>query len=238
MKVRWRDVLIAALSGILVVVLGGPQVGSAPRTDVLIIAKDISDIRTPDPSKSYDVGGVFLQFPVYSRLVRQSAPNYWKILPDLAESWTVSPDARVYTFKLRNATFHTGNPVTAEDVPFSLLRTKNIKGYGSFLAEPIKNSQVLDARTVRVELNQTHATLLAARAAGVFSLIDSKSVKAAGGVETANADKEDKAEQWFYTNSAGTGPYRLRPLPRAAGNSVGSNERYFRAKPLFLPGVF
>ena len=233
MKVRWRDVLIAALSGILVVVLGGPQVGSAPRTDVLIIAKDISDIRTPDPSKSYDVGGVFLQFPVYSRLVRQSAPNYWKILPDLAESWTVSPDARVYTFKLRNATFHTGNPVTAEDVRFSLLRTKNIKGYGSFLAEPIKNAEVLDARTVRVELNEPDATFLAALAAGVFSLIDSKSVKAAGGVETANADKEDKAEQWFYTNSAGTGPYRLVRYTRETEIVLERNEGYFGAKPFF-----
>src|SRR2546425_13030488 len=130
MKVRWRDVLIAALSGILVVVLGGPQVGSAPRTDVLIIAKDISDIRTPDPSKSYDIGGVFLQFPVYSRLVRQSAPNYWKIQPDLAESWTVGADARTYTFRLRNAVFHTGNPVTAADGRFLLFVAKNIKGFG------------------------------------------------------------------------------------------------------------
>src|SRR2546425_8984084 len=158
MKVRWRDVLIAALSGILVVVLGGPQVGSAPRTDVLIIAKDISDIRTPDPSKSYDVGGVFLQFPVYSRLVRQSAPNYWKILPDLAESWTVSPDARVYTFKLRNATFHTGNPVTAEDVRFSPPMTKNIKGDECFLPEARQNADALHAPTLRRELHQPRAS--------------------------------------------------------------------------------
>src|SRR5437667_12837131 len=120
MPARWRHVIIAVLLVMLVAVLGGPRTSGAPRTDVLIVAKDISDIRTPDPSKSYDISGVFLQFPVYSRLVRQRAPNFWKVDPDLAESWSVSSDARVYTFKLRSdAVFHAGNPATAEDVRFS-----------------------------------------------------------------------------------------------------------------------
>lgn len=233
MNIRWRHVLAGCVLAALAAVSAGPRISGAPRTDVLIIAKDISDIRTPDPSKSYDIGGVFLQFPVYSRLVHQRAPNYWKVDPDLAESWTVSPDARVYTFKLRDAVFQTGNPVTAEDVRFSLLRAKNIKGYGSFLADPIKSAEVVDARTVRIELNDPDATFLAALAAGVFSIIDSKVVKAAGGVETANADKEDKAEQWFYTNSAGTGPYRLVRYTRETEIVLERNERYFGAKPYF-----
>jgi len=132
MNVRW--IRSAALIAAAVFVATSLNIlpASAQRTDVLIIAKDISDIRTPDPSKSYDISGVFLQFPVYSRLVRQRAPNFWKVEPDLAESWSATPDARAYTFKLRSdAVFHTGNPVTAEDVRFSLLRAKNIKGYGS-----------------------------------------------------------------------------------------------------------
>jgi len=45
--------------------------------------------------------------------------------PSLAESWTISPDARVYEFKLRNGVkFHNGDPLTAEDVAFSILRYK------------------------------------------------------------------------------------------------------------------
>lgn len=233
MNARWRHFVIAGVLAVLATVWAGPRTTGAPRTDVLIVAKDISDIRTPDPSKSYDIGGVFLQFPVYNRLVRQRAPNYWKVEPDLAESWTVSSDARVYTFKLRDAVFHGGNPVTAEDVRFSLLRTKNIKGYGSFLADPIKNVEAVDAKTVRIDLNDPDASFLAALAAGVFSIIDSKSVKAAGGVETASADKEDKAEQWFYTNSAGTGPYRLVRYTRETEIVLERNERYFGAKPFF-----
>src|SRR5439155_630755 len=116
---------------------------------------------------------------------------------------------------------------------FSLLRAKNIKGYGSFLADPIKGVEVVDPRTVRIELNEPDATFLAALAAGVFSSVDSKAAKAAGGVETADADKEDKAEQWFYTNSAGTGPYRLVRYTRETEIVLERNDRYFGAKPFF-----
>ena len=45
--------------------------------------------------------------------------------PSLAESWTISPDAKVYEFKLRRGVkFHNGDPLTAEDVVFSFLRYK------------------------------------------------------------------------------------------------------------------
>ena len=43
--------------------------------------------------------------------------------PSLAESWTVSPDAKVYEFKLRKGVkFHNGDTMTAEDVVFSFWR--------------------------------------------------------------------------------------------------------------------
>jgi len=45
--------------------------------------------------------------------------------PSLAESWTISPDAKVYEFKLRKGVkFHNGDPLTAEDVVFSFMRYK------------------------------------------------------------------------------------------------------------------
>ncbi|HYM69656.1 MAG TPA: ABC transporter substrate-binding protein [bacterium] len=224
-------VLILALS---IVGAPGSHATGASRADVLIIAKDISDIRTPDPNKSYDVSGVFLQFPIYSRLVKQVAPDFWKIQPDLAESWTVSPDATTYTFKLRKgAVFSGGNPVTSEDVRFSLLRTRNIKGYGSFLADSIKAVDVVDPQTVRVTLSGPDATFLAAVGAGVFSIVDSKTVRAHGGVETPGADTLDKAEQWFYTNSAGAGPYVLQRYTRETEIVLERNDKYYGTHPFF-----
>jgi peptide/nickel transport system substrate-binding protein len=230
---RW--VILAATVVTLSLTVGlRPQALGAARTDVLVIAKDISDIRTPDPGKSYDVGGVFLQFPVYSRLVQQRAPNFWKIEPDLAESWSVSADATVYTFTLRkDAVFTSGNPVTSEDVRFSLLRAKNIKGYGAFLADSIKSVETVGDKTVRVTLSGPDATFLAALAAGIFSIVDAKTVRAEGGVELVGADTLDKAEQWFYTHSAGSGPYLLRRYIRETEIVLERNEKYYGSKPFF-----
>src|SRR5437588_10125231 len=149
-------VLAVALSGI-----GdpGPRATGAARADVLVIAKDISDIRSPDPAKAYEVSSAFLLYPLYSRLVRQEAPDYGTIQPDLAGSWTVSPDATTYSFQLRKgAVFSTGTPVTSEDARFSLLRMKYSKGPGGFLADPIKSVEGIDPSTVRVTLNSPDAT--------------------------------------------------------------------------------
>ena len=50
------------------------------------------------------------------------------LTPSLAESWKVSPDERVYEFKLREGLkFHNGDPFTAEDVKFSFQRAKGAR---------------------------------------------------------------------------------------------------------------
>lgn len=206
---------------------------AAPMADTIVVAKDLSDIKTPDPNKAYEISGSLLQYFTYSRLVQQRAPNYSQVLPDLASSWSVSPDASVYTFKLRNTVFSTGNPVTSEDVRFSLLRVKNIKGYGAFLADPIKSVETVDDKTVRIVLTGPNAAFLAALAANVFAIVDAKTVRAQGGVETEGADKIDKADQWFYTHSAGAGPYVLVRYIRESEIVFERNDKYYGPKPFF-----
>jgi peptide/nickel transport system substrate-binding protein len=61
--------------------------------------------------------------PHYSTLLKFDAPNYPAIKGDLADSWTVSPDKRTYTFKLRpNILFHDGSRLTSADVKASYER--------------------------------------------------------------------------------------------------------------------
>jgi peptide/nickel transport system substrate-binding protein len=64
--------------------------------------------------------------PHYSLLVKFDAYDYPKVVPDLAESWSVSPDKMTYTFKIRSGvTFHDGSQLTATDVKASYDRIIN-----------------------------------------------------------------------------------------------------------------
>ena len=73
--------------------------------------------------------------------------------PSLAESWSESRDHFSYTFTLRkNAKFHDGSPVTAEDVKFSFERYKGASA--TLLKEKVKEVQVDSPTQVRFVLRE------------------------------------------------------------------------------------
>ncbi|OJT96019.1 MAG: ABC transporter substrate-binding protein [Rhizobium sp. 63-7] len=77
-----------------------------------------------------------------------------KIVPGAAESWTVSDDGTVYTFKLRdNGKWSDGSPVTADDFVFSFQRVEDPKtaaGYANILY-PVKNAEKVNKGEVAVD---------------------------------------------------------------------------------------
>ena len=86
-----------------------------------------------------------------------------KFVPDVAESWQVSADGLLYTFKLRkNALFHDGTPVDAAAVKFSIDRimdpaTKS--GMRPFY-EAVHSVEVLDPLSVQIRLKHPYAFFL------------------------------------------------------------------------------
>ena len=60
--------------------------------------------------------------PMFNGLVTYNPVDTAEVIGDLAESWEISPDVATYTFKLQNANFHDGSPVTAEDIVFNFDR--------------------------------------------------------------------------------------------------------------------
>lgn len=67
-----------------------------------------------------------------------------RIVPGAAESWTLSPDGTVYTFKLRaNGKWSNGDPVRASDFVFSFRRIMDPQTAAKYasLHYPIKNAE-------------------------------------------------------------------------------------------------
>jgi peptide/nickel transport system substrate-binding protein len=113
---------------------------------------------------------------IFSRLIDWDSQG--KLVPGLAESWSVSDDHKVYTIKLRpNLTFSDGSPLTAEDVAFTLtvlhdpkydgdtdITLANIAGgadYKAGKADSVSGLKVIDPLTLQVTTTQPGATTLA-----------------------------------------------------------------------------
>jgi peptide/nickel transport system substrate-binding protein len=100
-----------------------PAVLAVTPKDTVVIASQLDAIITFDPGESYDIVTQELGTNIYDRLLRYEAEDVTKIAGGVAESWTVSPDAKTYVFKLRpNQKFASGAPITAEDMAWSLQR--------------------------------------------------------------------------------------------------------------------
>jgi len=83
-----------------------------------------ADPETLDAHKTSTVGEAHLLRDLSEGLLIHTGEG--KVAPGVAESWTISPDGRVYTFKLRaNARWSNGEPVLAADFVFSLRRIMN-----------------------------------------------------------------------------------------------------------------
>jgi len=84
-------------------------------------------------------------------------------IPYLAKSWTVTPDGKLYTFRLRDdVQFCSGKKFTAEDVLYSFKRLKDpaLKAPLAWRAGNIKELRAPDPYTVEYELNEPYADLL------------------------------------------------------------------------------
>ncbi len=83
-----------------------------------------------DPILACTPGTVSANRGFYNKLVRWNQADGTSVIGDLADSWTVSADGTVYTFKLRpGVKFHDGSDFDAQDVLFSIDRIKNFEKY-------------------------------------------------------------------------------------------------------------
>ena len=103
------------------------------------------DPETLDPHKTSTVTEAHLMRDLYEGLVIHSMKG--EIMPGAAESWTIAPDGKTYTFALRaNARWSNGDPVRASDFVFSLRRMINPETGAKYanILYPILNAEAIN----------------------------------------------------------------------------------------------
>ncbi len=216
-----RRTFLATAAG----VAGSASFGRAITTSWAETPKDTMLVLVENGPNSLDIHGVGTTFRsyvacwnLYDRLLtfgRKTLPDgrlsydHTKIEPELAEDFTVAPDGMSVTFKLRrDATFHDGAPVTADDVKWSLDRAVTVGGFPTFqmAAGSLKKPEqfvVVDPYTIRVDFLQKDKLTLPDLAVVVPAVFNSKLARAHA------SDKDPWAMEWMKTNDAGGGAYKL-----------------------------
>lgn len=157
-----------------------------------------------DPAKASDYADSILMFNAYDTLVlpAQGEPGH---VPHLATEWTV--DGNVYTFTLRDdVTFHSGNPLTAEDVVFSIDRMKALGQGLSFLLKIVESAEAVDSHTVKVTLTEPYAPFIASLVR--LPIVDKATVMANLG--EGQSEMKDWGQAWLSSHDAGSGAYTVQ----------------------------
>lgn len=161
-----------------------------------------------------------------------------KLVPDLAARWEMDDDGLTYTFTLRDGVkFHSGKPVTAQDVVFSFTRLlapetasprawvlfpiAGAQAYHTGLAEEVAGLEALDEKTVRITLEQPLAQFLHRLTMPAAAVVDGTALQSLTG---------DAA------GSAGTGPFRLERWERGRELVFTANHDYHWQRP-YLDGI-
>jgi ABC-type transport system substrate-binding protein len=187
------------------------------------------DISTLDPAIGYDWQNPSMMQAIFDGLM-DYRPGTFELVPDLAESFTVSDAGRTYTFKLRHGVkFHNGREMTAEDVRYSFERILNpatqspaqgyfnvIAGSDEFAAKGghISGIATPDPYTVSITLKQPKATFLNVLAMHFGSVVPKEEV--------------DKYGADFGHHPVGTGAFKLVEWTPGQRLLLQRNKDYFK----------
>lgn len=141
--------------------------------------------------------------------------------PYLAKSWQESADGKTMTLHLvENAKFHDGQPITSEDMAFSLGVVKREHPFGANLFGPVTKVETPDDHTVVIKMSRRHPALMTAMSPPFLPVIP----KHVYGSDDTVADHPQNSH-----DVVGSGPYRL------ASNIEGKRIVLDKVDNFFLP---
>jgi peptide/nickel transport system substrate-binding protein len=216
--------------------LAVPVAAETPE-DTLVQAWQIDDMITLDPAEVFEFTASEYAAQVYDRLITYPVDDVEDLQGHVAESWEIADDGKTYTFRVREGiTFHSGNPLTAEDAAWSLARVIKLNKTPAFIFTQFGFTpdnvddviKVVDDRTFTVELDQPYAPtfFLYCLTATVGSVVDKQLV-------LEHEQDGDLGYEWLKTASAGSGPFKLRSWKPNESLILGANPDYWGGAPGF-----
>lgn len=206
-----RNMLLGAVA-MLAALAGATPAGAA---DVRIAVR--TDVSSIDPHYHAYIPNRAISRHIFDSLTALSPRG--EVQPGLAAAWKVVADD-VWEFTLRDAAFHDGSKVTAEDVAFTFLRAPDVpnspSSYRTFM-KTIDAVEVIDPRTVRIRTKGPAPTLLVD-----IESIAILSKKAADGRATSDFNAGRAA--------VGTGPYRFIEWQAGSRLLLERNPEYWGPK--------
>ncbi len=224
----------AALAVAAAFALPATAVLAATPKDTLVVTWAIDDIITMDPAESFEISAGEVMGNSYDRLLRYDVNDPSKLVPDIAKSWTVSPDDKTYTFEIKTGLkFASGNPLTAEDVAYSLQRAVIMDKTPAFILtqfgftkDNVKDKiRAVDGKSLVLLIDKPYAPtfVLNCLTANIAAVIDKKLVQ-------ANEKNGDWGAAWLKTNYAGSGPMKIREWRANEIVALERNDNYWGPK--------
>ena len=194
-----------------------------------------------NPVHANDTSSMRVVYQLFDTLV--SIDSDGEVVPNLAESWDISEDGLVYTFKLKKGVkFHAttegdvetangGREVTAEDWvwTFNYITDPDtnsarayfidmIKGYNDYRegkADTLAGVTAKDDYTLQIELEHSFAPFISVLAYNTFSVLPKEDV--------------EKWGQDFGLHPVGTGPFKFSEWIQGDKLVLSRNENYWRS---------
>ncbi|WP_133572200.1 ABC transporter substrate-binding protein [Maritalea mobilis] len=204
-----RNKLLAGVAATAMTLGAGTALADNMGGNIIVTYKD--DVSTLDPAIGYDWQNWSMIKSLFDGLMDYK-PGTTELVPDLAESYTISDDGLVYTFKLKpGVKFHNGRELVAADVKYTLDRVVNPEtqspGAGFFAAidgfdaasageaEGLSGVNAVDDQTVEITLSRPDATFLHVMALNFAHVVPKEVVEEHG--------------QDFGKHPVGTGAYEM-----------------------------
>ncbi|MCB1185689.1 ABC transporter substrate-binding protein [bacterium] len=187
-----------------------------------------ADVKSLDPAHITDTVSDSVAQRLFNRLVKFDTDG--SVEPDLAESYEISEDGKVYTFHLRSGVkFHNGEDLNSDDVIYSYSRLVDpdtdsersnlmsyVAGANDYLggrAESVSGLQAPDEGTVQITLTAPYAPFLNVLCMTTFGVVPSSEV--------------ERDERGFGANPVGTGPFVFESWTPDERVVLKANRTYF-----------